>query len=101
MLLHDDWTMQSSLTDKATGAQVSQKNFSAKNWYKITVPSTIIAGLLANNEYPFDPFYAKNFEKLADKRLDNTWWFRKEFELPGGSERNLSCLHQKKIKMWF
>jgi len=87
MLLHDDWTMQSSLTDKATGAQVSQTNFSAKNWYKITVPSTIIAGLLANNEYPFDPFYAKNFEKLADKRLDNTWWFRKEFELPA-SEKN-------------
>ncbi len=87
MLLHDDWRMQSSLTDKATGPQVSQKNFPAKNWYKITVPSTIIAGLLANNEYEFDPFYAKNFEKLADKRLDYTWWFRKEFGLPA-SEKN-------------
>lgn len=87
MILHDDWQMQSSLTDKATGAEVSQKNFPAKGWYKITVPSTIIAGLLANNEYKFDPFYAKNFEKLADKRLDHTWWFRKEFELPA-SEKN-------------
>ena len=91
MLLHDDWRMQSSLTDKATGAQVSQSDFSAQNWYKITVPSTIIAGLLANNEYHFDPFYAKNFEKLADNRLDHTWWFRKEFELPA-SEKNKNVI---------
>jgi exo-1,4-beta-D-glucosaminidase len=87
MILHDDWRMQSSLTDQATGAQISQKEFAASNWYKITVPSTIIGGLLANKQYNFDPFYGKNFEKLADKRLDHTWWFRKEFELPA-SESN-------------
>ena len=27
MILHDDWRMQSSLTDKATGDQVSKKDF--------------------------------------------------------------------------
>ena len=90
IILHDDWRMQSSMTDKAGGAQISQKDFVVKNWYKITVPSTIIAGLLANNEYNFDPFYGKNFEKLADKRLDQTWWFRKEFDLPASeSSKNV------------
>jgi exo-1,4-beta-D-glucosaminidase len=87
MILHDDWRMQSSLTDKSPGAQISQREFAPNNWYKISVPSTIIGGLLANKEYNFDPFYGKNFEKLADKRLDQTWWFRKEFELPA-SENN-------------
>jgi len=91
LILHDDWRMQSSLTDSATGARVSRKDFPVKNWYKITVPSTIIAGLLANHEYNFDPFYAKNFEKLADKRLDTTWWFRKEFALPV-SENNKNVI---------
>jgi exo-1,4-beta-D-glucosaminidase len=91
LILHDDWRMQSSLTDSATGAQVSQKNFPVNNWYKITVPSTIIAGLLANNEYNFDPFYGKNFEKLADNRLDHPWWFRKEFNLPT-SEKNKNII---------
>src|SRR5215467_4967334 len=70
MILHDDWRMQSSLTDSSlTGPQVSEKNFSVNSWYKITVPTTIIGGLLANNEYKFDPFYSKNFEKLADPRF--------------------------------
>ncbi len=87
MILHDDWRMQSSLTDVSKGDQISTADFSVKNWYSITVPSTIIAGLLANHEYNFDPFYATNFEKLADKRLSHTWWFRKEFSLPA-SEKN-------------
>jgi exo-1,4-beta-D-glucosaminidase len=86
LILHNDWRMQSSLTDNAIGAQISQKGFNTNKWYKITVPSTIIAGLLANNEYNFDPFYAKNFEKLSDKRLDHTWWFRKEFDLPASEK---------------
>ena len=62
MILHDDWRMQCSLTDKATGDQVSKKDFPVNGWYKITVPSTIIAGLIANHEYDFDPFYSQNFE---------------------------------------
>jgi exo-1,4-beta-D-glucosaminidase len=48
----------------------------------VSVPTTVIAGLLANKVYDFDPFYGRNFEKLADARLDKPWWFRKEFSLP-------------------
>ena len=91
MLLHNDWTMQSSFTENATGTEISQPTFSVKGWYPITIPSTIIAGLLANHEYNFDPFYAKNFEKLADKRLDSTWWFRREFVLPA-SQKNKNII---------
>lgn len=91
MILHDNWNMQSSMTVNATGDQISKKGFSVKDWYKISVPSTIIAGLLANHEYKFDPFYSKNFEKLADERLDQPWWFRKEFELPS-AEKNKNVI---------
>ncbi len=86
MLLHDGWRMQSSVTDPTKGDKISGTGFTAKSWYPITVPSTIIAGLLVNHVYDFDPFYAKNFEKLADKRLDSTWWFRKEFVLPASEK---------------
>ena len=78
--------MQSSLKDATPAATISQGQFTPKDWYKISVPSTIIAGLLANKVYDFDPFYGMNFEKLNDPALDHPWWFRKEFELPASEK---------------
>jgi len=80
--LKSDWQMQSSVTDAAAGNIISKPGFQTANWYKVSVPTTVIAGLLANKVYDFDPFYGMNFEKLTDLRLDKPWWFRKVFELP-------------------
>ncbi|WP_426669971.1 glycosyl hydrolase 2 galactose-binding domain-containing protein [Mucilaginibacter sp. McL0603] len=86
MILKDNWQMQSALKDPSPAATISQDKFEPKGWYKISVPSTIIAGLLANKAYDFDPFYGMNFEKLNDPALDKPWWFRKEFELPASEK---------------
>ncbi|WP_177191791.1 glycoside hydrolase family 2 protein [Parafilimonas terrae] len=93
MILHDDWRMQSSITDNTKGDKISMPGFTATGWYPISVPSTIIAGLLANHVYNFDPFFAKNFEKLADDKFNHTWWFRKAFGLPS-SEKNKNVILQ-------
>jgi exo-1,4-beta-D-glucosaminidase len=82
VILKSDWQMQSSVTDPATGNVISKPGFQTADWYKVSVPTTVIAGLLANKVYDFDPFYGMNFEKLTDPRLDKSWWFRREFELP-------------------
>jgi len=81
LMLKDGWNMQSAVTDGSKGSQISTTAFKANNWYKVSVPTTVIAGLLANKVYDFDPFYGRNFEKLNDSRLDKPWWFRKEFKL--------------------
>ena len=82
VILKDDWKMQSAVTDADPGNKISQTDFQPKNWYSVSVPTTVIAGLIANKVYDFDPFYGENFEKLTDPRLDKPWWFRKEFSLP-------------------
>ena len=82
LTLKDGWTMQSATKLTATGAAISQPTFSPDGWYKVSVPTTIIAGLLANNVYDFDPFYGMNLEKLNDPKFDSPWWFRKEFVIP-------------------
>src|SRR6478672_102788 len=82
LVLKDDWQMQSVTAEKASGQQLSQPQFATANWYRVNVPTTIIAGLLANKKYDFDPFFGKNLEKLSDPSLDQPWWFRKEFMLP-------------------
>jgi exo-1,4-beta-D-glucosaminidase len=82
--------MQSSLAEAITGPQVSQKAFNTSQWYKVNVPTTIIAGLLANNKYAFDPFYGNNLDKIAGSEFDTSWWFRKTFMLPAGEKgRNI------------
>jgi len=82
VILKEDWQMQSALKVPAAGSAISQAKFTPTGWYKVNVPTTIIAGLLANKAYDFDPFYGMNFEKLKDSSLDKPWWFRKEFSLP-------------------
>jgi exo-1,4-beta-D-glucosaminidase len=82
LLLKDDWKMQSSVTDPATAENISTGKFDAGKWYSVSVPTTIIGGLLANQVYDFDPFFGQNFKKLNDPKLDKPWWFRHEFALP-------------------
>src|SRR5580692_5320456 len=86
MVLRDGWEMQSGTVVPASGAAISRAGYSAAGWYKVSVPTTIIAGLLANKVYDFDPFYGMNFEKLKDPKLDAPWWFRREFTLPASSK---------------
>jgi exo-1,4-beta-D-glucosaminidase len=82
MILKDGWQMQSATRVTDGGAKVSLPGYKTLGWYKISLPTTVIAGLLSNKVYDFDPFYDMNFEKLKDPKLDSTWWFRKEFTLP-------------------
>ncbi|HEV9037106.1 MAG TPA: hypothetical protein VGQ51_10815, partial [Puia sp.] len=82
MVLKEGWEMQSVTKVPDDGATISQKKYTPEGWYKVEVPTTIIAGLLANKVYDFDPFYGMNLEKLKDSSLNRPWWFRKEFTLP-------------------
>lgn len=86
LTLKDDWKMKSSLAYPAPGKEISQSKFVTNGWYHVNVPTTFIAGLLANKKYHFDPFYEKNFEKLSDSSFDNPWWLRKEFVLPASEK---------------
>jgi len=80
--LKDGWQMQSATKITDGGAAISQVGYAPANWYKVSIPTTIIAGLLANNVYNFDPFYGMNLQKLNDPQFDSPWWFRKEFTIP-------------------
>jgi exo-1,4-beta-D-glucosaminidase len=114
LTLKDDWQMQSATRITAAspgssqtgptsaGAAISQRGYPAAHWYKVTVPTTIIAGLLANKVYDFDPFYGTNFEKLNDPKLDSPWWFRREFTLGEKGRDVILILHgiNYKANVW-
>lgn len=85
--------MQSSITTGATGSEISQPSFKESGWYDVSLPTTIIAGLLKNKHYDFDPFYGENLEKIAGPEFDSAWWFRKEFILPASEKgKNITLI---------
>ena len=48
--------MQSATKIADKGAILSLPGYKMSGWYKVSVPTTVIAGLLSNKVYDFDPF---------------------------------------------
>ena len=49
--LSQGWTLVSANTATNSGVVISQVGYAPTNWYPITVPSTVKAGLVANAVY--------------------------------------------------
>ena len=81
--LRDGWQLQSSARVDQAGAAISTPEFHPQNWVPISVPATVIAGLLQNGVYP-DPFFGRNLDLIQAGDFDLPWWYRKEFTLPAG-----------------
>lgn len=103
--LSTNWQMQSVLEVNDNGEAISQAGYQPEEWYQVDVPTTIIAGLLANDEYDFDPLYGQNLKKIQGERFDKPWWFRKEFTLPESEKgRNVDLKLQGlnyRANIWF
>jgi exo-1,4-beta-D-glucosaminidase len=96
--LHDGWMLQSSCKIAAEGAQISTLGFRTDGWHWTTVPSTVIAALVADGTFP-DPYFGMNLRSIPgttypvgkmfsvlpmpkDSPFRCSWWYRTEFRLP-------------------
>ncbi|HEV2424681.1 MAG TPA: glycoside hydrolase family 2 protein [Terriglobia bacterium] len=97
--LQQGWTIQSSAKVTASGQTISTAQFKPDGWYPATVPSTVLAALVADHVYP-DPYYGANLRSIPgadypvganfanlpmpdDSPFKVPWWYRTEFQLPG------------------
>jgi exo-1,4-beta-D-glucosaminidase len=80
--LAQGWSLISAnnVTDK--GATISQTDYNVSTWYPITVPSTVLAGLVANNIYQ-NIYFGINLQSVPDLTIQN-WWYRCQFDAPVG-----------------
>ena len=90
IVLRDNWAIQSSAYLKDMGKIISQPGYTIKDWYPTSVPTTVLAALVANKVYP-DPYYGNNYFELPGIRrwdipegnpFESSWWYRTEFDLP-------------------
>jgi exo-1,4-beta-D-glucosaminidase len=83
LVLADNWRMQSSAHVSQAGKVISSPDFQPDGWYTVSIPATVIAGLLQNGVYE-DPFFSKNLQSINSGDFGIPWWYRKEFVLPPG-----------------
>jgi len=99
--LDEGWEIQSSAKVKGSGDIVSTDHFVARDWYPVSVPTTVVAALVKAKVYP-DPTFgmnlrnypgmdypiSENFSRVPMKPTSpfaSSWWFRKGFALPTGT----------------
>jgi exo-1,4-beta-D-glucosaminidase len=75
--LTSGWTLRSANNVTDTGATISQVGYGTSGWYPVALPSTALAGLVANNVYQ-DIYFGTNLQSVPDLTTQN-WWFRGEF----------------------
>ncbi|HET6256327.1 MAG TPA: glycoside hydrolase family 2 TIM barrel-domain containing protein [Puia sp.] len=102
------FTLQSSAVISATGDSLSSVHYSPRNyWFPVTVPCTVLTGLVANKVYP-DPYIGMNNMLIPDANDSfnrqyhleqysylpgepNPWkkpyWYRTTFAVPAAGSR--------------
>jgi exo-1,4-beta-D-glucosaminidase len=89
--LSSGWTLQSSARVREGGAALSTPGFDAASWYPTSVPTTVMAALVANKVHP-DPYFGSNLRSIpgaapqgenfsnlpmpADSPFRVAWWYR-------------------------
>jgi exo-1,4-beta-D-glucosaminidase len=98
--LHSGWMLQSSCRVTATGGSISSAEFDTHGWHATTVPSTVVAALVADKTFR-DPYFGENLRSIPgagypigenfsllpmpkDSPFRCSWWYRTEFRLPDG-----------------
>lgn len=113
LFLTQGWLVQSSEMTEEGGDIISTGDFMPENWYKTSVPSTVLNVLVKNKVYP-DPYFGMNLRSIpgTDYRMNRNfsnsemselspfripWWYRTEFQLPSEFDGKHVQLHFKGI----
>src|SRR5581483_8065525 len=81
--LTKNWSLISANGIADGGEKISTAQFDSSKWYPVTIPSTIMAGLVANGVYS-NLYFGQNMKSVPDLSKQQ-WWFRGEFVAPENS----------------
>jgi len=83
--LSQGWTFISASNVADSGEVVSKTGYKVSDWYPVTVPSTIMAGLVANGVFTNDSLFMGTNLKSVPDLSKQKWWYRGEFSAPENS----------------
>ena len=81
--LSSGWQLLDAPRVLETGDVISSAAYSPKNWYKATVPGTILTSLVNDGVYP-EPLYGENNrpDKIPEYLCRMAYWYRTSFTVP-------------------
>src|SRR6516165_8908174 len=102
LALSDGWSLQSSSKVEQPGGVLSKSGYQPRNWYPVSVPTTVVAALVKQKVLP-DPLFGMNLRQMPgvtypvganfsnlpmdpDSPYAASWWYRKAFTLPAGDK---------------
>jgi len=100
--LREGWRLETSAKIADGGERLSTPGFPDGSWHSVTVPTTVVAALVADGTYP-DPHFGTNLREIPGttypigKNFSNVemppdspfavpWWYRTELELPASAQ---------------
>jgi exo-1,4-beta-D-glucosaminidase len=72
--------IQSQNKVKETGEKISLLDYDANDWVKISLPNTILAGLVEAGIYT-DIYKDKNLDTINSEQFNQPWWYRFDFNI--------------------
>lgn len=77
------WEMENAAKVPQEGKILSTTKYLPQNWYKATVPGTVLTTLVNNGVYP-EPLYGENNrpEVIPEYLCHTDWWYRNEVVIP-------------------
>jgi len=81
ILLADNWFVQQSERVNLPGSVISGRILDTTDWFRATVPSTVMGVLLDNGLYS-NIFIADSLKNVNPMPFERSWWYRTKFHIP-------------------
>jgi len=75
-----EWNIISSKDIEVGGNLLSAGDINIGNWYKVEVPSTVLATLVKNGVYE-DPYFGMNLKDIPTEQFKVPWWYKTKFDI--------------------
>lgn len=86
------WQMREASQVTGDPAQISSARFTPRNWYRATVPGTVLTTLVDNGVYP-EPLYGENMRAIPESLNKDNYWYRTVLNVPKQYQGRLTWLH--------
>lgn len=90
-LLSDGWMIRRSADVKQGPEEICRPDFDSQNWYPTSIPSTVLAALVASGVYK-DPYFGMNLKEISSEPFEKSWWYRTDFQLTKADVENTVLL---------